>query len=298
MENNSRKKIFLTGGSGFIGRNLLEELGEKYEFVAPSEKELDLTNAEAVYNFLEKEKVDMVIHTANVGGVRGKEEPSNALSTNLKMFFNLVRAKPFYQRMIMFGSGAEYDKRRPIVKIKEDDFDKYVPQDEYGFCKYICSKYADKTDFITHVRLFGVYGKYEQYRTRFISNAICRVLCDLPISINQNVFFDYICIKDLVGAIDCFIDNQPRHKFYNIGTGIKIDLPTIAKKILDISNKDLLIVIKNSGLNKEYTCDVSRFLSEFPDFRYTSFEESLKELFDYYKSLSPKINKESLLIDE
>ncbi len=297
MENNNRVKVFLTGAGGFIGKNLLEELNKKYKFVAPSEKELDLTDAEAVYNFLEKEKVDVVIHAANIGGIRGKEEPPDAAFSNLKMFFNLLKAKPFYKRMIMLGSGAEYDKRTPIAKIKEDDFDKRVPADQYGFYKYICSKYAEGTDFITHLRLFGVYGKYEQYETRFISNAICRTLLDLPVSINQNVFFDYIYVRDLARIIDCFIEKKAKHKIYNIGSGKQIDLLTIAKKILELSDKDLPITVKNSGLNKEYTCDVSRFLSEFPDFRHTGLEESLKELFDYYKSLVPKISKESLLAE-
>jgi len=297
MDKNNYKKILLTGGGGFIGRNILEYLGKKYNFVSPSAKELDLTDAEKVYNFLKKEKVDMVIHTANIGGVRGKEELPNKIYENLKMFFNLVRAKDFYKRMIMFGSGAEYDKKRPIIKIKETEFDKFAPQDQYGFYKYICSKYAEKTDFITHIRPFGIYGKYERYETRFISNAICRTLFNLPISINQNVFFDYIYIKDLIKIIDFFIENKTKNNFYNIGSGKAIDLETIAKKILQISGKNLPITVKNPGFNNEYTCDVSRLSSEFSDLQYTDFEKSLEELFEYYKHLAPEINKESLLLE-
>ncbi|MGA2418067.1 MAG: NAD-dependent epimerase/dehydratase family protein [Candidatus Staskawiczbacteria bacterium] len=298
IDKNNSPKIFLTGGAGFIGRNILEGLGKKYNFVAPSAKELDLTNTEAVYNFLEKEKFDIIVHTASMGGVRREEESPDAISVNLRMFFNLARAKPFYKKLIMFGSGAEYDKRRPIVNVKETEFDRFVPIDQYGFYKYACSKYAEGTDFITHIRLFGVYGKYERYETRFISNAICRVLFDLPISINQNVFFDFIYIKDLVRIIDYFLEREPKHKFYNVGRGSRMDLATIAKKILQISGKDLLITIKKSGLNNEYTCDTSRLSSEFSGLRYTDFDQSIRELFEYYKFLMPKINKESLLIEK
>lgn len=295
MNKNNYKKIFLTGGSGFIGRNILECLGRKYDFISPSIGELNLANTEAVYNFLKKEKVDTVIHTANIGGVRGRKEPPDAIFVNLRMFFNLVKARPFYKKLIMFGSGAEYDKSKPITKVKEDDFGINMPADHYGFYKYICSKYAEKTDFITHIRLFGVYGKYEQYETRFISNTICRVLFNLPININQNVSFDYIYVKDIVKIIDYFIGKKPKHKFYNIGTGDSIDLLTIVKKILQISGKKLPIIINNPGFNNEYTCDVSRFSSEFPNFQYTGFDQSIKELFKYYEHLMPKIKKESLL---
>lgn len=294
MDKNNFPKIFLTGGDGFIGRNILENLGKKYNFVSPPANELDLTNTEAVYDFLEKEKVDMIIHAANIGGARGREEPADAISVNLKMFFNLVRAKDFYKRMIMFGSGAEYDKTKPIIKTKEDDFDKHVPKDQYGFYKYICSKYAEKTNFITHIRLFGVYGKYEDYKTRFISNAICRTLFDLPISINQNVIFDYIYVKDLVKIIDYFIEKEPKFKFYNVGTGNSVDLLTTAKKILQISGKKLPVIVKKSGLNNEYTCDISRLSAEFTKLQYTNSELAIKDIFKYYESVMSKIKKESL----
>lgn len=294
MEKNNLKKIFLTGGDGFIGKNILEILGEKYNFLSPTSKELDLTNSQAVYSFLEKEKVDVIIHTANIGGPRGEEVPPDATYTNLKMFFNLVRAKDFYKKMIMFGSGAEYDKSRPIIKIKETEFDKLVPTDQYGFYKYVCSKYAEKADYITHIRLFSGYGKYERYKTRFISNAICKVLFDLPISINKNVFFDFIYVNDLVKIIDCLVEKETKHKVYNVGSGNRIDLLTIAQKVLQISGKNLPITVKNSGFNNEYTCDISRFLAEFPDFQFTDLDQSIKEMFEYYKSVLPEIDKESL----
>lgn len=298
MKKSNLKKFFLTGGDGFIGRNITEYLGVKYNFLVPTAKELDLTDTEAVYNFLKKEKVDIVLHTANIGGIRKEKEASDAAHVNLKMFFNLVRAKDFYKRMIMFGSGAEYDKRRDIVNIKENEFDECVPADQYGFYKYVCSKYAEEVNYITHLRFFGVYGKYERYQTRFISNAICRTLFDLPISINQNVLFDYIDVKDLVKIISFFIESKPKHKFYNIGRGESVDLLTIANKILRLSGKKLSVIIKHPGLNKEYTCNTARFLSEFPDFRYTDFDQSIKELFEYYKSFMSKINKGSLLTEK
>lgn len=49
------KKILLTGGSGFIGRNLRESfLSRKYDITAPAHSELDTSTLEALTNFLEK----------------------------------------------------------------------------------------------------------------------------------------------------------------------------------------------------------------------------------------------------
>src|SRR3989344_2249920 len=203
-------KIFLTGGNGFIGRNIKEQLGSKYEIVAPTHAELDLTDSDAVYNFLEKNPVDIVIHAANIGGTRKQQHVFGITHVNLKMFFNLVRAKPFFTRMITLGSGAEYDKQYPLVKVPENDFDKHVPNDEYGLYKYVCASYAAKVDYITHLRLFAVFGKYEDYEIRFISNAICRALLRAPVTIRQNVMFDYLFIEDFVRILERCIVEKPK----------------------------------------------------------------------------------------
>ena len=178
----------------------------------------------------------------------------------------------------------EYDKSKPIVKVKETDFGKAIPKDEYGFFKYICSKYIEKEKDIVCIRIFGLFGKYEDYCYRFISNAIVNNLKRLSINMNQNVFFDYTYINDFVRIVDYFINHKVKHKFYNIGRGKKIDILTIANKINKISNKKSKITIKNIGLNNEYTCDNSRLANELKKFNFTDFDKSLVELYNWYKN--------------
>ena len=47
------------------------------------------------------------------------------------------------------------------------------------------------------LRLFGVFGRHEDYAIRFISNAICKTLFDLPITLRQNRTFSYLYVDDL-----------------------------------------------------------------------------------------------------
>ena len=152
MNMNSMKhkkmNIFLTGSSGFIGRNLLELLGKKYNIFAPTHKELELLDAEAVNAYIQSKKIDIIIHTANKGGGRDTKNMMNVVEYNTRMFFNLARNSQFIKKMIHLGSGAEYSKQRDLKKIEENDFDKYVSPDDYGFVKYICSKYIEKSDNI------------------------------------------------------------------------------------------------------------------------------------------------------
>lgn len=279
-----KKNLFITGANGFIGKNLVEKLNKQYNLLIPNHKELDLLDDKAVDNFFEKNKIDIVINCAVIGGSRKEEHVDSSLSGNLRIFFNLLKNKNRFTKMIHLGSGAEYDKSKSIIKVKETDLGKTIPKDEYGFFKYICSKYIEKEKNIVCIRIFGLFGKYEDYRYRFISNAVINNLNGLPITMNQNVFFDYVYIDDFVKIIDYFISHKAKHKFYNSGTGNKIDILTIADKINKISDKKSKIEVKNTGLNNEYTCDNSRLMKELKRFSFTNFDKSLRELYKWYKN--------------
>lgn len=285
----SRKKILITGASGYIGRNLVEHLKSSHYLHTPSHKALDLCDEVSVKNYFKKHVIDIVIHTAVVGGTRKEQYVQNAFMMNMKMFLNIIRCTDMFGRLIHLGSGAEYDKRRPIKKIKESQFDQRVPQDEYGLFKYSCSKYIEHADNILNLRIFGIFGKYEDYRLRFISNAIVCNLFGLPIVMNQNVVFDYLYIADFVKIVEYFIIHKPKEKFYNIASGQSIDLVTIAGKINEIAPKSTPIEIKKKGLNKEYTCDNSRLMKELGNFEITDFDKSLQELYQWYTRIKSSL---------
>ena len=214
------------------------------------------------------------------------------------MFFNLARCSGNLEKIIYFGSGAEYGKHRDLRKVKETEFDvSCAPKDEYGFYKYICSKYAEKSDKTINLRLFGAFGKHENYECRFISNAILKNQLGLPITINQNVTFDYLYIKDLVGIVEYFLKTTCKYKTYNVTPDKSIDLIQIAEIINRISPQKSEIVVLNKGMNYEYTGDNSRLKGEIDGLRFTSYEDSIKELFDYYSHAIGRIDKSRIMED-
>lgn len=293
----NKLKILLTGGNGFIGKNILEILGDKYLFLFPNRDELDLLDQDAVKQYLIINRPDIVIHAATTGGNRKVKDQSGVLQKNLSMFYNLCACKDYFGRMIVFGSGAEYDKRRELHLVKEQDFDQRIPVDEYGLAKFTMAKLGENCDFITHLRFFGVFGKYEDYETRFISNAICKKIFHLPITVKKNVYFDYIYIKDLVNILDRFIVEVPKEKFFNIGTGKPVDLLTLADIINNINGEKGDIKIINEGLNNEYSCDADRMKYFVGDYEFYTFEEAIAEMTEYYISIKEKIDKNVFLND-
>ena len=292
--------IFITGSNGFIGTHLKEYLNKnysKYNLFTPSSKDLDLVNEEAVDNYILGNKIDIIIHLANKGGDRTTVDMKNVTEYNLRIFFNIAKHEKNVKKIISFGSGAEYSKHKPIVDVHEEDYLDAQPLDEYGFYKSITSKYIEKSDNIVQLRIFGAYGEYENYRFKFITNAIVKNLLKLPIVINKNVYFDYIYVDDLLRMIDWTIHNETKEKIYNATTGKKIDLITLANLVNETSDFKSEIKVLNDGLNNEYTSNNERIMKELKNFEFTSHKKAIQKMREYFKANLEKLDKESIIND-
>ncbi|MCT7530880.1 NAD-dependent epimerase/dehydratase family protein [Aliarcobacter cryaerophilus] len=292
--------IFITGSNGFIGSHLKEYLNDLYsEYVlfTPSSKELDLVNEEAVDSYILRNKIDIIIHLANRGGGRDTIDMKNVTEYNLRIFFNIAKHEKNVKKIISFGSGAEYSKHKPIIDACEEDYKLSLPLDEYGFYKSITSKYIEKSDNIVQLRIFGAYGEYENYRFKFITNAIVKNLLKLPIVINKNVYFDYIYIDDLLKMIDWAVHNETKEKIYNATTGKKIDLITLANLVNETSDFKSEIKVLNEGLNNEYTSNNERIMKELKNFEFTSHKAAIQKMKEYFKANLERLDKESIIND-
>jgi GDP-L-fucose synthase len=209
---------------------------------------------------------------------------------NIKMFMNLARCTGAYGKLLNLGSGAEYAKTHMGSRAKEDDAGHVLPLDDYGISKYLMSTHIERTPGLYSLRLFGVFGKYEDWRIRFVSNVICKAMYDLPLSVRQNTVFDYIDVDDLAPLLAWFIENTPAHKTYNVCRGTGIDLVSIAKTVLEVTEKSLPIAILKDGWGAEYTGDNSRMLAEMGSFAFCKLLESIERLHGWYLSQKASID--------
>lgn len=291
-------KVLVTGGSGFIGRNLVEFLRPRYEILAPTHRELELSDQEAVEAFFRKNRVEVVVHCAVRPGHRNAKDSSQQLYLNTRMFFNLIRHADHYRKMIFVSSGAAYDVRYPLVKVREGDFGTHMPADEHGLFRYVAGYFIEKAERIVDLRPFSVFGKYEDYAIRFISNAICKTLFDLPVTIKQNRRFDFIYIDDLVRVIEHFIEHDGRYKSYNVTPDAAVELRDAAEKVLKISEKNLPILTTQEGMGFEYSGENRRLREEIPGLSFTPIDEAIRKLYGWYKLNRHSINREFLLVDK
>lgn len=291
--------LFITGGNGFIGKHLKEYLANKYNYslFVPSSNELDLSNELEVDEYIKSNKIDVIIHLANRGGDRKSCDMKNITEYNLRIFFNIMKHEKNLKKIISFGSGAEYSKHKPIVNVEEKDYLNSQPLDEYGFYKSVTSKFIEKSEKTIQLRVFGTYGKYEDYRYKFITNSIVKNLLKLPIVINKNVFFDYMYVEDLVKIIDWFIHNDCKEKIYNVTTGKKVDLITLANFVNNCSDFKSEIRVLNDGFNNEYTSDNTKLLNELKDFTFTSHLDAIVEIRKYFNSILDDLDKDTIIND-
>lgn len=292
------RRILLTGGNGFIGKNILGSyLNEKYEITAPRSFELNLSDTDVVDEFFKNKSFDIILHSAVKPGHRNAKNPSNLFYTNVRMFENLERHKDKFGKFINFGSGAIYNISKNIKDAKEDDIFKNIPKDEHGFCKYTVAKQIEKLDSFIDLNIFGIFGKYEDWQIRFISNAICKTIFNLPITLRQNRVFSYLWIDDLMPILEYFIENNPIHKSYNIVPDTKIELMEVAKIIQAFSKKDIEIKVANKGFGLEYSGNNDRLKKEISDLKFTEISDSIKKLYSYYLENKSILDKKSLLKD-
>ena len=204
------RKIFLSGGTGFIGKNILEQSASIYDIDSPTRKELDLTDIKQVNNYFSDKFFDCIIHTAGSAITRKNIiDPAIGFYSTVSAFSSVFNQSHAYKKFIHLGSGAEYG--RPITErqIHESQLEKKTPEDSYGLSKQTCSKLLSQSGKKSvSLVLFGVFGPYEDYQVRFISNAIVRTLHHLPIVMNQNAEFDYVSVFDLVRIIHHFIKKK------------------------------------------------------------------------------------------
>lgn len=278
------EKILITGAgpNGFVGRNLAEAfIARGYSVFAPNSKELDLLDTESVATYIENHRIEYLIHSAvHNPRTRGL---SGEIDNDLRMFFNLERMAGRLNKMIYFGSGAEFDKRFPIDMAKESDIGKRIPIDPYGIAKYAMNAIARNSRNVYNLRLFGIFGKYEYWQSKFISNLCCKAVYGLPLTVRQNCLFDFFYINDLPDVVENFIRNDSAQRDYNVCQGTPHDLVSIANVVRAVSGKKLEIVVFNEGFNLPYTGDNTLLRSEFPGLSLSDLTSSINDLYEYYQ---------------
>lgn len=251
--------ILITGADGFLGREFQKYYGQKKEFniIAVNRAKLNLLDQLAVDEFFKDNKVDIVLHTAVVGGKRGLFEEVDHVFENMRMFDNLIRHKVNFKLMINFGSGAEFDRKRPIDKATEQTIFQRHPSDYYGLAKNLITRRIYHLDLnVVNLRLFGCFGTYEEPQ-RLIKAAYNNILLEENIKIWRDKYMDYFFVEDVCRVIDSYIERSEDYRLLPVDLNLcytrKYKLSEIVYLLKKLTNSKSSVIIEHDKLIHPYT---------------------------------------------
>ena len=246
--------VVVTGGAGFIGSHLVEELVRKGEevIVIDNLHTGDLENIkEFGVEFLEgrvkkissiKKSVDCIFHLGIYSSSPMYKENRFLISEALEDFIHLMEfAREKKVKVILTSSSSVYNGNP--IPWKEDM--RIIPSDFYTECRYAMERIAEVYNKLYGVkcvvlRLFSVYGPREKFKGTY-ANLVSQFLWAIKKG-EQPIIFgdgtqtrDFIWVKDVVKAYLLAMEKDIDFDVFNVGTGKNYSL----NEVVEIINKTL-----------------------------------------------------------
>ena len=277
-------KILITGGDGFIARNIKKYLSQfDYSIDCFGRRELDLKSDKMWL----RSDYDVVIHTAIQGGYSKKSGFPTAFDfyDNLYMFENLVSRLKDDCALINLSSGAEFNKDFRIDNAMTDDLYRvYIPQDFYGLAKNIMAKRVISRDNSYNLRLFACFGP-DEIPSRFIKSCFTKSHIIIP----EDKFFDFFYVDDVARVVKFLIDGAvtPRTEpisDINCVYPERKSLSQVAEIIKDRYRPDLKISVEgDDGFSYTGSADSLKKISVFMKDKLIGFDKGLEEYNEAHK---------------
>lgn len=137
-----KKKILITGSSGFLGSRLAYFLKGKYDMLLPTHGELNVCREEVVRAYIEEHRPDIVLHCAALSNTWYCEQhPDESHRINVQGTVRIAKACKLTGAKLIFMSSDQVYNGTPILgPLKEDDV--VQPVNIYGQHKLECEQRA------------------------------------------------------------------------------------------------------------------------------------------------------------
>jgi UDP-glucuronate decarboxylase len=282
------KNILVTGGSGFLGKNLISKLKNTYNVFSPSSNEIELINGTISLDLILKNKeIDTIIHLANPKIFTTNKSVGDTLIM-LKNILDLCRTNNI---KLIFLSGWEiYTGYKSHGLLANENLEPN-PKGTYGETKWLCEllikKYVEnynvKCQIIRSGPVYGSFGEKPKFLFNFLNKALTNQDIITHKYLNGFPSLDILYIGDLVNAINKICDFNSLDSF-NIGSGRNYSTLEIAELIVKITNSKSKV---KSVLIEEFTSNIimdnskSKLLLDWiPEIE---LEEGLTKLINNYK---------------
>jgi UDP-glucose 4-epimerase len=254
-------KVLITGGAGFIGSHLAEELAQRgtYPVIFDNLKTGKKENLDAVdHTFIEGDVRDIdrlskaaigcdsIFHLAALTSVvQSMREPDDYFDVNLNGTLNVLNvSKNSAVTKVVFSSSAAVYGDSPVLPKTEDM--KPEPKSPYAITKisseYLCDIYRENYGLLTVcARFFNVFGERQDPASPYAAAMpifISKTLRNEPIPVygDGSQTRDFVYVKDVAKALICLLENENAEGVYNIGYGKPMEINWLVRAIQKATN--------------------------------------------------------------
>ncbi|HEY9633797.1 MAG TPA: GDP-L-fucose synthase [Coleofasciculaceae cyanobacterium] len=304
----SKKRILVTGGAGFLGRQVIQQLckagAEPEKITVSRSREYDLRSPEASQQVVQQQ--DIVIHlAAHVGGIGlNREKPAELFYDNLMMGTQLIHAayQAGVEKFVCVGTICSYPKFTS-VPFKEDDLWNGYPEETnapYGIAKKALlvqlqayrQQYGFNGIYLLPVNLYGPEDNFDPNSSHVIPALIRKVHEAQQKGLHQlSVWGDGTPTREFLYSTDAALGivmgtqryNEPEP--VNLGTGYEIsiyDLVTLICELMEFEGEIVWETDKPNGQPRR-CLDTERAKQAFAFTAQMDFKEGLKTTIDWYR---------------
>lgn len=305
--------VLILGGYGFMGQNLQKVFknDKQYNIVIGSRRNgVDMTNRQKLLDYLKDTKPDIIINAAaDVGSVHYvNSHPADVVEQNSIMLLNLYSAINEINRdIIIINPIANCTYPSEVSKQIENEWwngrphdtvESYATTRKLGFIISECynRQYNIKTINLIMPNAYGPLDHRNPEKTHAMNGLVLRMLEAKETQQSEFVIWgsgkpirEWIYMEDMAKIIKLVIDKKifDLPNPINVAQNYGVTILDSAKLIREILDYDVMFVNDTSKKDGDpiKIMDDALFRKYFPDFKFTSYIEGIKNTINYYKKI-------------
>jgi GDP-L-fucose synthase len=302
------ERVVVTGGAGFLGGYVLDELGKRgaTDVFVPRSRDYDLVDMEAVKRLYRDARPTVVLHlAARVGGIGANQDnPGKFFYDNLMMGVQLIEAARHagVKKLVALGTICAYPKFCPVPFREEDIWNGYPEETNapYGLAKKMLlvqsqayrAQYGFDSCVLFPVNLYGPKDNFDP-RTSHVIPALVRKCVEARERGDRSIVVwgdgsasrEFLHARDAAEGIVAASERYEKSDPVNLGAGFEIairDLVPLVARLCGFRGEVVWDTTKPNGQPRRML-DTSRAVAEFGWKARIGFEEGLRETVEWYE---------------